>query len=380
MDAPRPATRGEFAAVMDFIDRVFRPGQTGTLIMHGQYPHLYRPDAEHMGRSLVLYDAGALVGHLAVHPVGLRLDGVTVWAGGVGGVAAHPERRGEGIMTALLAAAETHMRDLGFPLSILGGDRQRYGWCGWENGGQRTTFTLTPRSLGHADAADMDLPLRRLRWDAATRSLIWGLERQRPYGTERSLADLRHRFERTSREAWGCRDAGRFAYVVLGGPAHQAHPYERLDEFGGDPALVLSMVRQLMARHEVASLRAVVGPHGPDLALLRPVASYWHVEADGMVRILDLAALVAQLGPVLKRRCRRLGACGTIEFAMADSRQRATLRLGPGGLRRVRLSDRDMVTLFFGLHPAGEAFAGGPAARLDGLLPVPLFVPPLDHV
>jgi predicted N-acetyltransferase YhbS len=380
MDAPRNAAPGEFAAVMDFIDQVFRPGQTGTRIMHGQYPHLYRPDAEHMGRSLVLYDAGTLVGHLAVHPVGLRLGGVTVWAGGVGGVAAHPDRRGEGIMTALLAASETHMRALGFPLSILGGDRQRYGWCGWENGGRRTTFALTPRSLGRATAADLALPLRRLRWDAATRRRIWALERQRPYGAERSLDDLRYRFERTSREAWECRDAGRFAYVVLGGPAHQAHPYERLDEFGGDPALVLAMVRQLMAQHEVTSLRAVVGPHGPDLALLRPVASSWHVEADGMVRILDLATLVAQLAPVLRRRHRRLRESGSIEFGMADSGQRAILRLGPGSVRRVRLSDRDMVTLFFGLHPAGEVFAGRPAARLDGMLPLPLFVPPLDHV
>ena len=41
MDSPRFARLDEFAEVMHFIDRVFRPGQRGRRIVQRQYPHLY---------------------------------------------------------------------------------------------------------------------------------------------------------------------------------------------------------------------------------------------------------------------------------------------------------------------------------------------------
>lgn len=380
MDVPRPAKSGEFSEVMAFIDRVFRPGQPGRLIMHRQYPHLYRDEPAHLARSLILRDQGEIVGHLAIHPVLLRLDGATVRAGGIGGVAAAPERRGQGIMTALLEAAGERMRQQGYPLSVLGGDRRRYGWFGWENAGLRNTFSLTPRYLGRPTATERRLLIRPLRLDLATRRRILALDRVRPFGTERRAAELAPRFQRTSRDAWECRVGRCFAYVVLGGHAHQARPYERVDEVGGDPELVRSMIRVLMARYRCPHLRATTGANPGDVALFRPVSGQWERGTDGMVRIVDLPLLLEQLAPVLRRRAQRLHRNGTLHLSMIDSGQQGTLTLGPGPVHRLRLSDREMVALFFGLHPVGEAFTGTAAARLDGLLPLPLFIPPLDHV
>lgn len=380
MDAPRPARPGEFTEVMVFIDRVFRPGQSGRLIMHRQYPHLYRNEAAHLERSLILRDHGELVGHLAIHPIILRLDGATVRAGGIGGVAAHPERRGQGIMTTLLESAGERMRQQGFALSVLGGDRQRYGWFGWENAGLHNAFSLTSRYLGPVTAAERRLPIQPLQMDLATRRRILALDRARPFGTERRVARLALHFERTSRDAWECRVGRCFAYVVLGGSSHQARPYERIDEVGGDPELVRSMLRVLMARYRCPRLRAIVGANPSDVALFRPLSGQWERGTDGMVRIVDLALLLDQLAPALRHRAQRLHLNGTWHLTMIDSGQQGTLTLGPGPVHRLRLGDREMVSLFFGLHTLREAFAGTVADRLDGLLPLPLFIPPLDHV
>ncbi|MEW6753743.1 MAG: GNAT family N-acetyltransferase [Candidatus Latescibacterota bacterium] len=381
MEGPRPARAQEFAELMEFIDRVFRPGQRGRRIYQRQYPHLYRPAPAYVARNLVMRDGDDIVGSLAVHPLRLRLEEVTLPAGGVGAVGTHPERRGEGIMTCLLQEAVRRMQGCGHVLAVLGGDRQRYGWFGWENGGVRNTFLLTSRQLGPPTPAERRLPIRRLAVTPAVARRLLAVDRQRPYGVERSRAQVRPLFERTSRDVWGCTAGGRFAYVVLAGPHHGARPYECVDEAGGDPEVAISILRVLMARHHRERLCAVAGPNPVDVALYRPHSASWERAADGMVKIVNLACLVELLEPLLRRRAAVRGVTGRFGLCMRDSRQNAELRIGEGPEYPVELGDRDMVTLVFGLLPVSEVFGAAPAfARLDGILPLPLHVPPLHHV
>ena len=381
MDAPRPARADEFAEVMDFIDLNFRSGWQGRFILQGHYPHLYQNKPEFMRRVILVRDQGSLVGSLAIHPLMLRLDGCYLKTGGIGAVGTHPERRGEGIMSLLLRDAIERMHRDGCALSVLGGDRQRYGWFGWENGGVRNLFTLTLRHLGKPTPAERRLPLQRMEFTGAVCRKLREISRGRPYWVERSPRDIQPLFERHSREVWTCRQGRHFAYLALGGAGLRPRPYERIDEAGGDPELVAAMARVLMVRYRRDRLTAITGPNPEEIELFRPYSSTWTRTTDCMIRIVNLPLLLDGLKKLLQRRARAAGVRGTFCFTMEDAGQTGTLKLGQGPVHQVRLSSRDMVTLFFGVLPVGEVFGPQIAfAKLDRLLPLPLYIPPLNHV
>lgn len=284
-------------------------------------------------------------------------------------------------MTRLLEDAIERMRRQEMPISILGGDRQRYGWFGWEKGGVRNLFTLTPRFVGKPTPAERRLPIKQLGVTPAVARKMLAIDRQRPYGAVRRPGEMKPLCERRGREGWGCQVGGRFAYAILGGARHQARAYERIDEAGGDPQLLESLIRVLMARFRRDRLQAIVGPNVEDVAFFRRLSGGWERSTDCMIKILDLQLMLQGLEQLLKRRAQERGVGGRFHFVMEDSGQTGRLDLGKGKNHRLRLGDRDMVSLFFGALPVGEMMGGeAPFDLLDRLLPLPLFAPPLNHV
>lgn len=385
---PRQAQLAQFAEAMAFTDLVFRPGQKGRRIVQRQYPHVYRDEAAYARRLLIVRDAGAIVGCMAVHPLTVRLGAARVRAAGVGIVGTHPDRRGEGIMTRMLEAAIARMDRAGCALSVLGGDRQRYGHFGWENGGVRTVFHVTARSLGVPSPAERRLRLERIPQtaDVALCRRIHRLAAARPYAVDRGLGDIHPLLVRDGKEAWTCRDGRRFAYVVAGGPQRRPRPYESVHEFGGDADLALAMIRRLLPRAERAQLSVIAGPD--QVGLLQGVSATWYSMCDGMVNILSLPRLLLQLRPELARRAAARGLAASYRFELDGGAAAGDLDLGGGGSRhRVRLDRHELVSLFFGCLSLDEAFAGQvgdglSSAALAGLariLPLPLHIPSLDH-
>jgi GNAT superfamily N-acetyltransferase len=385
---------------MRFTDMVFRPGQRGRLILQRQYPHAYRDTPEYERRLLLVRDEGELVGCLAIHPMTIRVEEARLSTGGIGIVGTHPQRRGEGIMSAMLNDAIERMARAGYALSVLGGDRQRYGWFGWENGGAKNVFELTPRLLGGPSKEERALPLQRFSpstGEALCRRLS-RLTSSRPYWVARPLVEVAPLFGRRDRETWVCEAGRRLAYVTCGGANRQPRPYQRLDEFGGDGELALGMVRHLMRRFRLDNLTVTTGPNPDEVSLIQPFSSDWRRSCDGMIKIVDLPTLVRQLGPLLLRRARTAKVGGSFRFEMTDSKQVALLNLGKGPDHRLAMPDRSFVHLFFGMLPLAESLdaLGDPTAaavncqpavggrialgKLAGILPLPLYVPPLNHI
>jgi len=376
MDVPRLAQKGEFVEIMNFIDLVFRPGQAGRLIMQRQYPHLFQNKAQYWQRITTLRDGGELVGCLGIHPVDLRFEEVQLRAGGIGQVATHPQRRGEGIMGTMLNDAIARMYKAGYSISILGGDRQRYGWFGWENGGVRQVYQVTPRSLGKAAAIERRLPLKRLDTSAATMGKLHQCTLHHPYWALRPKREIVPLFKRNGREVWICQAGRRFAYVVLNNRTGLG-----VDEMGGDADLAVSILRVLMGRRRWQNISVVTGPNTDQIDLIRPFAAGWNRQCDGMIKIINLPLLLEQLTPLLKRRAKAAGIGGRYRFAMEESGQSGLLELGKGKTNNISLNARDMVSFFFGIDPLTEVFGQmNLVDKLSHLLPLPLFVPPLNHV
>lgn len=387
VDEPRLARRNEFGEAMAFTDRIFRANFKGRQVVAGNYPHLYSSDKHK--RLLLVRDRGQLVGCLGMHPMLHHAEEVSVNAGGLGIVGTHPERRREGIMAAMLNNAISRMQQTGYSVSVLVGDRQRYNWFGWEYAGLRHLFTLDLRHLGRPSAIERKLELRRLQDNHSLHRKLLASSPKRPYRVERSGRDIASLFIRTSRHTWTCQDGRLFAYVCLRGPNHNATPYVQLDEAGGNRDLVLSMLRVLMTRNQVESLEAITGPNPDEIDLFHHHSSEWHSRNDQMIKILDFPRLLRELQPLLKRRAKAAGILGNFRFEMRTSGQMGELRLGNGRRYVVRLSDCDMVSLFFGNLQLGKSLA-----RIDGrdpsysatarnaltrILPVTLYNPPVSH-
>lgn len=384
---PYTARPEEFGEAMRFTDLVFRPGQTGRRIVQSQYPHAYRDEPAFARRLLLLRHRGDLVGCLAVHPLTLRLGEARLRAGGIGIVGAHPERRGEGIMTRLLHAAVERMERRGQAISILGGDRQRYGHFGWENAGVRTIFHLTARSMGevpHTSARPRRWPRRPT--DAWCRRVLRAA-RARPFGVDRHLSDIAPLLGRRGKAAWILEEGRRFAFAVAGGPDRTEEPYTAIHEFGGDPELCRRLFHHLLPRAQNGMLAVLVGPNPADHAFLTPLSARWVRLPDGMARLVDAGRTVEQVSPEIRRRARAAGVGGRFDIRLTgEVGDVVRLDLGHGPRRRLRLDRRELVDLLFGGQPVAERFGDHPGvparalAPLAAVLPLPLHVPSLDHI
>jgi predicted N-acetyltransferase YhbS len=387
---PRPARLDEFAEAMAFTDRVFRPGQRGRRIVQSQYPHAYRQTSSFARRLLLLRDVeadGQLVGCMGIHPMELRLGAATVSAAGIGIVGADPRRRGEGIMSLLLVAALRRMQTAGHAISILGGDRQRYGWFGWENGGVRRRYLLTRRMLGAPSRTERQLRLTRFDPDKASiRRKIHRLSSEKSYGVAHSAADVAPLLDRVGRETWIVEDSDRFACICLGGPNRHNRPYERVDAVFGDRELIVSGLRCMMARFRREQLWALGGPDPEDAAIFEPVSASWITEDDGMIRILDLPRLVKQLAPEIARLRRLTGTrAPDLQIRLSDLGQTATLSGGSGKSRICKMTSLQAVQLLFG---ARSLLTTGLVDLLpktvigpwSAILPLPLHVPAIHHI
>lgn len=158
----RKALLQEEADILDFINYVFsqahRPHNFKTLL-----PKVYA----HEGFSQYHYvavEGGRIRATVAVLPVEMSADcGNKIKIGYVGSVSVHPYDRGAGHMKKLM---HMMLRDAQkkYDLLVLGGQRQRYQYFGFEKGGGRLCFTVTDTNVRHAlaDLPDDKLQLRLL--------------------------------------------------------------------------------------------------------------------------------------------------------------------------------------------------------------------------
>jgi hypothetical protein len=113
-------------------------------------PSIYQPTDEHMSCNYAVRVDGQLRAVVGLFPMAWQVGDTVLKVGGIGGVSTHSSVRGAGYMKVLMNHCVQVMIEEQYDLSWLGGQRQRYGYFGYEKCGARTRLTLSATNLRHA--------------------------------------------------------------------------------------------------------------------------------------------------------------------------------------------------------------------------------------
>ena len=184
------ATAKDKEDVIDFANYVFSqsrvPHDFKTLI-----PVAYSDEVEGLGAEHYLIRKDGKIRALVADRRATHLYGdAPLKTSFIGTVSVHPYARGEGYMRTLMPHAIERAREDGVDLMLLGGQRQRYNYFGFETGGIKLSFHITPSNLRHAfqDVSTEGITFSPLRRDDV--SFCLDLYRTLPIHADRTERDF----------------------------------------------------------------------------------------------------------------------------------------------------------------------------------------------
>lgn len=135
--------------IIDFIDYVFskahRPHDFQTLL-----PKLYGENGDAAQHHIVVREDGRIAATLLCYPVKLVAGGREYMTLGIGSVSTHPRMRGKGYLAQMMALVDARAKELGAAVAVLGGQRQRYQYYGFDHAGYQLRGSLETVNVRHA--------------------------------------------------------------------------------------------------------------------------------------------------------------------------------------------------------------------------------------
>ncbi len=148
--------------IIDFINYVFsqsrKPHDFKTLV-----PKSYADEAKGLGAvHYIAKEDGKIKALVATRIIDVSLRGKTLKYGLIGNVSVHPYSRGKGYMKQLMNMAIEDAKARSIDILVLAGQRQRYGYFGFENAGSNLRFIISKSNINHA-FKDVDISKISLR-------------------------------------------------------------------------------------------------------------------------------------------------------------------------------------------------------------------------
>lgn len=159
-------------------------------------PKLYKPEYQPAEHNLIIAEDGEIKSAIGLYPIDIHVAGQTLRVGGIGNVAVTRDARGKGYMIRLMQQALEEMAADGTVYSILGGQRQRYGYFGYEPGGVTLHFNIDRRNIAHVKGHDYQTDAKAREVTAADAdalagiALLYDLQPMRALRTPEALYDI----------------------------------------------------------------------------------------------------------------------------------------------------------------------------------------------
>jgi len=370
----------EYDEMMKFLEKCYRHSRNYFQI---RYPHVWRRDTVQYENKIVLKINDRIVSHVGIFPLVMAVGKAKISMGGIGAVATLQEYRGKGFMSRLMKFAIEKMRNDGYSLSILWGDRQRYGHFGYETVGKLAIFKVSLRSI-RTETKVEEVSFKRFYGEDELLSKIINAHEREPIRILRDRKTYTHLFNIPYLMTYVSDEGAYISYMGEGSPG-------RLIEYGGSGKEVLSLIYSLLktfSKEFGGSSVEVMTPYYPydTFFNLRRACYSWTIVPEAMIKILNLTKLLEEYSQYLKDICEKVRLEVVLEIK--ETLERAKLILDHGQVSveskgtadlEVSLNERDMAKLLFD-GPEAVPLSDSKRVVLKEFLPLPLHVWLLDHI
>ncbi len=377
-------TAADWDEGLAFINEVFgehREHNFATLL-----PSIYQPTQEFMANNHAVREDGRIRAVVGLFPLHWQVGDVRLRVGGIGGVSTHSSVRGKGYMKILMHHCVAKMQAEGYHLSWLGGQRQRYGYFGYETCGQQVHVSLTSANVRHVFGDRKPLRFEPLASDDAAR-----IDRARQLHDAQRVHNRRGGVDVFPRflASWyhqpfaALDDTG----AMVGYLVADAEGGSVVELLGQDTTTELDMARSWVQSREAGSARFDIGPTRFDfLQRMSAIGEGLSLGSSGNWQIYDWAATVGALLQV-----RAAGGALADGDVVVGIEGYGNLRIHVTGTQVtcVQVTDPAAVTwnafvamrVFFGpLPPSAVVHIPEAAAHLLSWCPLPLGWPRQDGV
>lgn len=139
----------DFEQIRDFANYVFSQSD-GPHDFKQLLPKIYEDGRNSAEYHYLIREDGNIRAMACVIPGMIEAAGRQLKTGCIGTVSVHPYSRGRGYMKILMDKVTRELRQDGYDLAFLEGQRQRYEYFGFEPSGMQLIYTLTDANIRHA--------------------------------------------------------------------------------------------------------------------------------------------------------------------------------------------------------------------------------------
>jgi predicted acetyltransferase len=346
------------------------------------YPQVWKKENSDLKNVFVIREEENIVSLVRIFPLKTVQNGIDVNLAGIGSVSTLYSHRGKGYMTELLKASFKEMARQKFPLSVLGGDRHRYGNFGYENGGRVLNITVSTRDILRGNIKS--LTAKRYGGEKNILQKMIKTYNNLNYRKKRSEREFKEIYTKPRIAVYYTVEGKNFAFVVMSATEFR-DSNTRVLEFAGKDEMILGLLQYLGERFGFASFSLSFPDFSEVPVSIMPVVSNWSINPGLMIKIVNLKQTLqlfsGQPGFFFPE-----GEEVTLTIENKESvvmnKKHGCLRIQEGkGINEVVLNEMGMVRLLFGISFwAPEKTEEGALHTLRQFLPFNLFLGHLDHI
>ncbi len=376
MSEYRFGTAKDWPKIIDFIDLVFsqasRPHDFAALI-----PKAYGDAHENSQIHAIALEGGEIRGCVGVLPFGMDVAGNKLRIGYVGSVSVHRLSRGAGHMKQLMKMQIDKAKAEGIDMMVLGGQRQRYGYFGFQPIGGSYGYTVTATNVRHAlkDVDASGFAFEKLQ-PGEDSDYVWQLYQQQPVCGSRTAENFAEIALTFNSCGWLIANNGQKAGYLIASDSCSDISELVLE----DASLIPAVLKAWLTAQGIRSVHISAAPHNKTLnRALAAIAEYYSLGQDGYALILNYANAI-RAWMTLKNRVKPLSS-GDLTLAIEGETLQIKVENGAVSVEKTdapadaALSADEASQLLFGFNRFYAPEVEGVPADW---FPLPHFIPTVD--
>ncbi|HHV97997.1 MAG TPA: GNAT family N-acetyltransferase [Clostridiaceae bacterium] len=262
------------------------------------YPSPDNIDSDRIRNNLIVKHSGEIIGCIGIFPFEIETvinnKRLVLSVGGVGSVFTAEKYRKQGIMSFMLIQAIDKMKEDGYDISWLAGDRQRYRNYGWDFAGRQYKYVIRLRDIERYFPQDLNIDTAK----PAEHDLhiIENLYSRYKSKVIRNRTVWKEHFKR-EKLSWVMGETdGKYAYM-----AYYKEKPGLIHEIQGDTIAVVSLMKKHMKDNNISFMEIICPCEESILAgLLNNISSNYSIVHNYQIRIVNEEKLWNKLLPVIR--------------------------------------------------------------------------------